>query len=375
MSAPQGPDPLEDEEWELPRFRIDPHLRRVFGDPVPVEELEIWTRMPAAERAKALQRISALDRFCDAEQEITASAAAADAGVKLGRFYQIARRWRERRSLASLGSYASARRPRQRYDTETTNALQAVVARVVEDNPDASVARLAQLLAEESRLPAKKLPSRNTLRLLVERELRRRVETREAGYEVLFDCSAISFPRVDGLAHTMFVIIDSGTHLILGHAVGDVGDSLSGYRAAASDAMARMPQLSNGRSLWADHLERSQLVPGDDREAITKLANGLETTVGASAPQLLTSDRPYGRYIRKHLGLKLGPIRIIPSRTGRSVNASEAADRGIDAIDAHARLELEVIAHNAAITADLAIDGAEAPPADLVRLLAGMAGA
>jgi hypothetical protein len=173
----------------------------------------------------------------------------------------------------------------------------------------------------------------------------------------------------------MFVIIDSGTHLILGHAVGDVGNSLAGYRAAASDAVARILHLSKGRAIWADHLERSQLVPGDDREAISNLATGLRTTVGVSAPQLLTSWRPYGRYIRRHLGLKLGPIRIIPSRTGRSVSAAEVADGGIVTMDAHARLELEVIAHNAAITADLAIDGAEAPPADLVRLLAEMAGA
>jgi hypothetical protein len=277
--------------------------------------------------------------------------------------------------LASLGSYASARRQRQRYEPETTNALQAVVARVVTNNPGASVARLAQLLAEESRLPANNLPSINTLRLFVERELRRRVETREAGYEVLFDCSAISLPRVDGLTHTMFVILDSGTNLILGHAVGDVGDSVAGYRAAASDAVSRILRLSKGQSIWAGHLERSQLVPGDDREEIAKLAAGLRTTVGVSAPQLLTSVRPYGRYIRKHLGLKLGPIRIIPSRTGRSVDSSEVADRGIEAIDAYARLELEVIAHNAAITAELDINGAAAPPADLARLLAEMAGA
>ena len=353
----------------------DPRLQKIFGEPVPMKELEIWTRMPQAQRAKALQRISALDRFSSGDGEITAEAAAADAGVTLSRFYQIARLWRDQRSLASLGSYAAARRPRQRYKPEITNALQAVVARVVSNNPSASIAGMAQLLAKESGLPENQLPSRNTLRLFIERELRRRAEAGAAGYEVLFDCSATSLFRPDGLAHTIFIIIDAGTRLILGHAVGEVRSSRAGYGAAASNALIRITQLADEGSIWAPRLGRSELVPGDDREAVAKLAAALKNKIGGSAPQLLTSVRPYGRYIRKHLGLKLGPIRLLPARTGRPADASKVADRSFDTIDAHARLELEVAVHNAAVLENLSIDAATGPPDDLMRLLAGMADA
>jgi hypothetical protein len=229
----------------------DARLALIFGDPVPEEEARIWAAIPPTQRDKALQRIAALDRFCGGEQGLTAKQAAADAGVELGRFYQIVRSWTAERSLANLGAYASATKKRQRLKPEVVNALQSVVARVVRDNKGASVTRLAQLLADASGLPPDQVPKKNTLRTFVEREQRRVRATRQAGHEVLFDFSAVSLTREDGGLHTAFLLIDRGTGLVLGHAVGEPGDSVGGHGRAARNASARILGGLLPAGIWA----------------------------------------------------------------------------------------------------------------------------
>jgi hypothetical protein len=348
----------------------DERLSRIFGHPVPPDEARIWASIPPSRRDKMLQRVAALDRFCFGEEGLTAKQAAADGGVKLGRFYQLARLWAARRSLAHLGTYASATQPRQRFAPEVVNALQSVVARVVIDNPKAPVTRLAQLLAEASGLPPKKVPGKNTLRTFVEREQRRLRTTRQAGHEVLFDCAATSLSRMDGELHTVFLVIDEGTGLVLGHSIGDVGDSAGGYCLAAGNgwALIRDDLLSAG--IWAPSLERSQLVPGSDLDAVRRLA----AAAGPGAPQL-TGAGDHGRYMRRHLGPKLGPIQLLHRRTAKPESSAGISNgEAMTVAEANARVGLAVAAHNDGILAEVTADGQQVPPEGLVRLLRTMAG-
>lgn len=358
----------------IPPNQVDARLVKVFGDEVPSEEIAIWTDMPPARRAKALQRIAALDRYCGGEEGLTAKQAAADAGVELGRFYQMARVWPNERSLRSLGAYAVATRSRERFKPEVVNALQAVVAEVVRDNadPPASVAKLAQLLGERSGLPAGDLPKKNTLRLYVEREIRRVREARQAGQEILFDCAATSLRRKDGDRHTVFMIIDRGTRLILGRSVGSPAESALAYAAAARDAQRRIGSESFPGRLWSPRLVNTQLVPGTDADRVRELMRRVLSESGGTMPQVV-GQGTYGRYMREHVGLKLGPIQLLPGRTGDALGTEGPDALGLDDADALARLDVPIADHNATVLADLSVDGESLPPEELVRLLEPMA--
>lgn len=347
----------------------DERLSRIFGHPVPLEEARIWASIPPSRRDKMLQRVAALDRYCFGEEELTARQAAADGGVELGRFYQLARLWAAERSLSHLGTYASATQPRQRFTPEVVNALQAVVARVVIADPKAPVTQLAQLLAEASGLPPDKVPGKNTLRTFVEREQRRLRTTRQVGHEVLFDCSATSLSRIDGGLHTVFLVIDEGTGLILGHSIGDFGNSATGYRLAAGNGWGRIRGDLLPSRIWAPSLERSELVPGSDGDAVRRLA----ATVGRGAPQLTRAD-DHGRYMRKHLGTKLGPIQLLHGRTAKAeVAAGISTGEALTDAEADARVGLAVVAHNDGVLPKVVANGEPVPPEGLVRLLGAMA--
>ncbi|QCB43243.1 hypothetical protein E5673_14255 [Sphingomonas sp. PAMC26645] len=347
---------------------VDERLVDIFGSCVPRDEVAIWTDMPPARRAKALQRIGALDRYCTGEEGLTAKKAAADAGVKLGRFYQMARAWPNERSLRTLGTYAVATQSRERFKPEVVAAIQAVVTDVVRFNEGVSVARLVQVLAERSGLPAENLPKKNTLRVFVERELRRVREVKQAGHEILFDCCATSMRRADGRRHDIFVIIDAGTRLILGLAVGDTTNSAAGYAEAARDALHRVAEDAFPGSIWATRIERSQLVPGEDSDQIRIVAAKLVAAIGRGVPQVV-GQGTYGRYIREHIGLKLDAIQMLPGRTGKGREEASPAKLGLSEIDARARLEVPLAAHNALVWAELAVVGEPQAPGEFVTLL------
>ena len=357
-----------------PNLDGDFRLEKVFGDPVPPTELRIWAAMPPSRRDKVLQRVAALDRYCFGEEGLTAKQAAADAGLKLGRFYQLARVWPDKRSLASVGTFASTTGARNHYDPKVVNALQAAVTAVVRENADrqVSVAALTRLLGERSGLPPADVPKTSTLRVIVERELRRVRQTGLAGSEILFDhVTTMSLPRQGDAWHTVFLIIDRGTRLVLGHAVGDASDSVRGYRSAAMDAFRRIADGFPAAAIWADRLERSQIVPGADRDALAEEMARMASEVGGAAPQVVKAATD-GRYARAYLGSKIGPIQLNPAKAlepgGRSTNRRNDLG-GLSEADARARLELAVVDHNAAMLGDVRRDGESDPPGELVRLL------
>lgn len=364
---------MNDANLPVLQLDLDRRLVELFGECVPPEELKTWAGMPEARRATAIQRMKALDRYCSDGSKLTAAQAAADAGVKLGRFYQMARQWKERRSLGSLGAFASATKSRQKMKPEIANALQSAVVRVVDNSTEGdSLTSLAKKLAVESGLP--RPPALNTLRAFIEREQRRVRKARLAGNELMFDLAASSLQRNDGSPHVVFLIIDKGTGLILGHAEGSADRSALGYGQAALDALRRLPSLGSNRRLWSESIANSEIVPGIDEEEVFAIAAKLKTELGGFAPQL-TGQKKAGSYMRRHLGLHIGTVWLVPPHTFASARPSlqKGSSMPLTSEDAHARVELAVTEHNAALLVNLSLEGAEAPPTDLVQLLEAMA--
>ncbi|UZK68776.1 hypothetical protein OKW76_12100 [Sphingomonas sp. S1-29] len=355
----------------------DPRLAKALGRALSLNELKTWAGLPEPRRAKALQRITALDRYRAEGSELSAKQAAMEAGVKLGRFYQMARAWSANRSLESLGAYVSATKPRSSLKPHVNQALMAVVKQVVEaqSNQGNSIATLAKKLGAASNLPAKDVPSANTLRAFIEREQRRRRNTKLAGTQVLFDLSATSLLRDDGRPHVAFLAIDDGTGLILGHAIGLAEESRAGYQAAAQNSLSRILAALRAKTIWSETMERSQIVPGVDAPAIASMSSRIKGEIGGAAPQLTAEDKQ-GGYIRRHTGLKLGSIRMLPSRTGAAPSAMKMTKGGeLNVTDAFARMEVAVTEHNAGLLLKLAIEGDAAPPGKLIRMLEMIAAA
>jgi hypothetical protein len=350
----------------------DPRLIEVFGSTVPPEELKTWAGMTEARREKALRRVPVLDAYTKKGSTLNAETAAKELGIKLRRFYQIAELWGNRRSLSHLGAEASATKTRQRLPAEVTNALQAVVADVVKDNDGASLRTLARKLVEAADLPSKP-PALNTLLTFIERERRRVSQATLAGTEILFDLSASSMMKPDGRAYTLFLVIDRGTSLILGHAAGDVDGSVEGYREAAADSLRRIPTLLPGRRIWADGMERSQIVPGVDAEAVASLVMRVRSVQNVAFQS--TGPKSAGGYTRRHVGLKLGTVRLIPSQSHATGGSDTDPQRGagLSQEEALARVELAVAEHNAQRMKDLKLTGAEHPPEKLIAFLEMMA--
>jgi hypothetical protein len=116
----------------------------------------------------------------------------------------------------------------------------------------------------------------------------------------------------------------------------------------------------------------TQLVPGTDADRVRELMQRVLSESGGTTPQVV-GQGTYGRYMREHVGLKLGPIQLLPSRTGDALGTEGPDALGLDNADALARLDVPIADHNATVLADLSVDGESLPPEELVRLLEPMA--
>lgn len=353
----------------------DPRLIAALGPTLSLEDLKIWAGMPETRRAAALQRIAVLDEYCARINDISAKSAAIKAGVTLGRFYQIARVWPEKRLLSSLGAYALVAKPRAGLKPHQKIALHDVVAQVIkaDANQGDSIAELARKLGKASKLSVNDIPSKNTLRSFIEKELRQLRNTGLAGSEIVFDLSATSLRRYDNLPHVVFLAIDAGTGIILGHAIGCAKENALGYKSAASAALKTITEITGRKSIWARKFERCQMAIALDLPDMEKMSAQIKSRTGAMLFES-AADVSHGHFIRQHLGLNLGLIRLMPSRT-ISTRALGNGLKGVvlDAATASARVGIAVEEHNAALISTLGLDGDADPPDELIEMLAMMA--
>ncbi|UVI38372.1 hypothetical protein [Qipengyuania spongiae] len=330
----------------------------------------MWVGLSIAHRAKAVQRMTALDRWTADDGEMSVTQAAADAGVGVTRFYEMGKAWRARRSLASLGTFASA--PKSRVGKHD-GAIRRKVGRVVAADPRASVRKLAIDLHNALGIPADEgPPSHNTLRRYVEEELRRREREASPGVELWLDCCACRLTPRDDVLSVAFVVLDRATQLVLGADLGDVDDSRSGYRGAARDALRRLDEGHFARLPWVSGLARAQIVVGDDEDDWKSLKKGLSANLGAGI-ELSTRSGRFGRYLRPATGLRIGTVVFAPNRTGEAITTGD--DRPPLALnDRRARLAVEVDDYDARLLDEIdLVDEASRPPSNLLRFLERLA--
>lgn len=349
-------------------------IEKLFDGSVPATERAMWTLMDDEQRDRALQRGAALISYDGGKGGISAANAAVAAGVSLVRFYQMAKKWDAGRSLAALGVGAAPRGVRVKaIRADLDEELERAAAAVVDRDEEASVRQLALDLAEElgARLgPDTKLPKHNTLRLVVERELRRRRRRGRPGEQLLFDNCPIGILRPDGSFYQVYSVIDEATHLVLGAALGDAADGRGGYRAAAADAMVRLHDERLGRLDWAARVARMQLVPaGDGDQAL----DGVDLFAGAPGLGFnLAKAGTGGRYIVGRVGHQLGVLPVWKSRADNELPSS--VERRAPVLEpelAAARLALEVAAHDGEVLAGLSNLEGDGYPGAVLRLLEG----
>lgn len=348
-------------------------LTPYFGDPLPASEAAMWAAMPVDRRAKAMQRMKALTRWDGGAGPMTTAQAAADAGVSVNRWFEMAKAWRERRSLAALGTFAgSSRRPDPRQ-----SALQSIVPEVLGPWPTGSVRQMAIKLGEASAAQGGGKVGDSMLRRVVEEELRRRDAERRLGNDIQFDCSACSVLRPDGSPYTLFAVLDRGSQLLLGAAMGDVGDSRTGHAAACRDARRRIDAKAYDGLPWVDRPSRMELVVGLDADRWTGLRDEM-AAAGLSAPvEPSTKPSRFGRYLRNAVGDRLGRIDLWYGRTvpepSRGAKVAERSLR-LEAQDAEALLGAQVDHHNGDRRTSLPPSPGTVPPAELRLALDHLAG-
>ncbi|KQN26047.1 hypothetical protein ASE86_07750 [Sphingomonas sp. Leaf33] len=337
-----------------------------FGDPLPEREATMWAALSVDQRAKAIQRIKALDRWIASDGAIDVNQAAADAGVKsVTRMYEMGKAWRETRSLVSLGAFAGA--PKKRVGKHDAVIRKAVGA-VVEADPKGSVRKLA--LDLEAVVGAlKDAPKHNTLRQYVEQEKRRREQLSQAGREVRLDCCACTLTPSDTTLLTAFVILDRGTQVVFGAALGDIADSRTGYALAARDAIRRLQSGRLDGLPWVDRMERVEVVAGQDVECWAGI-RATAAAAGIAAPlEPSTREKRFGRYLRSLTGLRIGSLVLMPKHTTGDPDTGGLARAARTTDDHRMRLAVEIDEYDADRIAGLTEATGNPPPDDLRRLL------
>lgn len=350
--------------------RLDPEgqLRSALGRAPAADELELWAGMPTERRDKALERIPVLRRWVEEPGEMSAAEAAAQTGMALSRFYEVAAAWKAAPSLESVGTFA--KRPGRRgprLDPQAVNTIQSVLPAIVGAEPTAKVATLVARLQAHDAVRGLALPHLNTLRAMVEREKRRLAAEKKAGLRPGFDACACGLLREDGTHHVLFAVVDRTSRLILGFSVGDVGDSRAAHARAARDAIDRIGRDGSPPIPWADETQRFDVIVGDDagrwaREHDAYVAEGRRPPFG-----VVGIKGRYGRYLKLVTGLSIGSLELHPVRTGKAERSP--GGHVYSEADALTVIEVEVLRHNAAVLAENVAEGAPRPPEGLTAAL------
>ena len=325
-----------------------------------------WAEMTASQRLKAAARLKAFQDWQSGKKSIEDAVSAS--GLSRSRFYRLAADWKAAPALAALGVFSGSGASRERLDPDAVNALRGVVKDVVMFNEGAQVSHLVRIMVERAKVDQDKLPGALRLREIVENEKRRVAATGEAGHTVMFDSTAINLPQDDGRPHVMFVLVDKGTRLIFGAAVGPTADAAGGYARVAADAQARISDSLKGLP-WALRTSQIYMTAGSDVQAAQDLVFGLRVA-GVNPVQLKSLPRRYGGYFRQVIGERIGRIAITPSRTEKGIAAPDNGDmRFWSGDEAEAAVARAVDKHNASVLADMPASLGARMPDDLEKTL------
>lgn len=368
-------------EAQFPSDSSD-ELAELLGRPPTTPEESAWRAMSPSLRRRAGERILLMQRWIGHRDGLTASDAAAMAGVNPKRFYQMAAAWKKDPGLAAVGAYASAppeRRPR--IDPRINMLLQANVARVVAEHPGESIESVRRHLEDAARRQFSRfedgaelqLPSMNVTRGIIQRELHRVHEMTLLGESLALDCCATTMRRPDGAPHVLFALVDRGTRRIVGHALGSVESSISAYGRAAAAALAWISGAPATALPWASATRRLDVVLGADDSAWEDLLRRWRANGGLPELGEITNERRYGSQYRKYVGDRIGRVVLRPTWT-TAAPPMDADAEIFDDRDAAARVALEIAAYNDSEALSPAGSHADEPPPSLVAALQFLVG-
>lgn len=272
-----------------------------------------WVGLSASQRARATARLKALERWNHGKGEIDAAAAAQIAEMKINRFYRVAAAWRDAPSLAALGVFVRPDARKPKISPDVLEKLAAAARKATLLYGDISLSALVARTVAFARLPANELPGTTKLREIVGTERRRLNANKALGQVILFDCVATSMPRDDGRPHIAFLCMDE-TGAVLGVSVGLIDAVVSGYAAAASDALRRIEEHAADWP-WSNAFSIVRFTAGEDIERIARLTHRLNVMFKQRNFILERGGKRYGRLIGKTIGPRLGRVLFTPTRT------------------------------------------------------------
>lgn len=364
---------------ETPREDLVAVLEGALGRKADAAERHLWASMLPDRRTLTLKRLELVKDWALRPGEMTAAEAAEQAKVKVSRWYEIVGAWKVTKSIAALGTFANQPGRRgPRLKGEVVNKIQAVLVPTVAEslyaNPGAKVGTIVSALQTHPGLKDLDLPHLNTLRTMVEREIRRVRGEQQAGLRPGFDAAACDLLRPDGTRHVVFAVVDRTARYILGFSVGRIDDSVAAYARAAQDALRRIDGPDGEALPWADHTKRVDVIVGEDEDAWKPIfrAHAEHPIVDVFAP--VVSPGRYGRYLKLIAGSTIGKLRIVPVKTA-DVAVADIDARIYTDEEAIEAIEIDVARHNSEVQAASTTAGAPRPAPETIRILQFLAAA
>ena len=311
-------------------------LTETWPGPVPRNEIAIWTTMPAADRTKALRRLSAATSY-EASGRRDVPRHADMAGVGEPRFYKMMRDWRRDASLLALVPQAARRAPRAfappaGIEEAAMEAVRADHLRVGDavgdageaDGPDSTEVVAAAL---HERFGA---PSISWIRRLVARARRdyaRELAGGPAGFgrRIVIDSAALPLPllpygigeasdlreaREEGIEWAVAAFVwDGATGFILGHALDRAPADIRLHMSAARAASEFLRGLT-GEGVDVAGPEMASTLPLEDRAYVeTMRLIAKMDSVGVSA---IHSARAQGSELMAAFAGRLASLELRP---------------------------------------------------------------
>lgn len=354
----------------------DVQLAALLGRPATDDEEMAWRRISPALRNRSILRIQLLRRWTGERGGLTAPIAAAVAGVSPNRFYQMVSAWRAEPGLAAAGVYAFAPSERPgRIAPEVNAALQSAVVPIVAAGGGKSVEALRRELEQElkARVPdvgtdhGPRMPSPKTVRAVISREQARTTDLKMLGESLVLDCCPTAMQSEDGQTYDLFAVIDRGTLRILGHSIGRIDDSVSGYRQAATLALESIAETRRQND-WAIATRRIDVVVGLDADEMVRRVQLLDREIRWIEIAAITRPKRFGSQFRKYVGERLGGMWLRPTWALRAPPRPSDPDQTFTPSDARVRAAREIDTWNARKL--IQRDGGDAiPPAGLLAAL------
>lgn len=305
---------------------LDLAIARAWPDGVPAVEEMVRARLTTERADKLARRLEAIRSWTedgDDERPRTAAEAASLAGVAISQFHALVGAWRRERSLASLGVHAGGRRAFTRSMSPAVREdLVERVRRLLSEEPD------MRPLGIRERLEAVGAPSVGEATMLrVIAEARRRLPPGRFGGRLVFDSAGLDFVDPEGLRVRLYGVVDHGTGLVLGWAVGTDRSRAVGHVWAAHDALDRLADLP------LSGLEGAETGPIVDLRlhADDVAARRMMEEAFGTAPSLGRASRTLGSTLVGVLGERIGDLWLgtgeraegVEYRTGRRVDLPE----------------------------------------------------